>query len=1489
METKCKMRDHLLTGLVIMLMATAFCLAFSLGESSTAYAGEVTAADEEQLRAAVEDAAEGDIITVEQDIAMENILEIPAGKNIILQGKTGSERLTVVLSKSTLTSAQKSSTYALLTVKGTLTVKNIAIDAGGNLRTMCISGAGSCTLDKGAVITGGQIGKTTKINGAGITMVGSNTKSKASLIINDGASVTGNRAYGEQTVNGIGIYGGAYSEIIMNGGTVSDNRDLTQKNSSYYSNGGGIALDSYAYLTMNGGTVCDNFASGGGGGIFQMSSVGGVAINSGASIKNNTTATCGGGLYVMAGTATMNGGTISGNSATTDNTAVDNASGGGVYVEGEASNQNIRGRFVLNGGTISSNKAYSTAGADSGEVQVAQGGGVMTCGDFEMNGGVISGNTADSKYKPVGIYGYGGGVAVGGGPDNGVFTMTGGQITGNSAGYGGGGVYADNETISTNSTSIVDSRVHSPGCGQIIMRGKVTVKSNSSAGKADNIYLTEENTVKIADSLETGSAVYLNKQNITDGTAVAEPYENYDITNSDARYFFSNDGRQIYSRDSKGNITAGTEKTYIDFSGAVIGGVNESYVYTGGTICPQITVTLDGKTLKEGEDFTVSSSLSKYDNINVSTDEKCGAVKVFGIGEYAGDVVKEFRIIPKDINSDDIVIGEIADQIYFGDPSTPLIRMSGPYGTLISGEDYTLRYSDNETVGTASVIVEGLGNYTGSRTISFNIVENSSGCTAVRTGEELIEAVAEVSGESGSSVPVYIISDVVLNDTVTAGKGSNISLIGYNGAVISAGSSMSSLIEAESGSRLTITDLTLDSELKGRALFVNADADVSIVNTVIRNGRVLSAGDTQVDYSGGGIYNAGNLTGCNMQVESNMARNGAGIFNAASGTVEINDSIISGNTASLAGGGIYNLGNLVLGEGTSVSANEARRATESVTNGAGGGIYNGGKLTICEKSAITDNNAGKYGGGIYTVADVVMDGGNIDSNIVRTEATINIPRTPERRANCGGGVYIESGCFTMNDGTISGNTVKSTYTSNNVSGCLGCGGGVFVNNSSSGQDAVFAMNGGSIDNNRASALMKNEYAGNGGGIYAMGGDNTAGTSDGDKVKPAAIAINGGTVTGNDATSSGDGIFMGNKEFYIQAEISYKYAGPSDGNIGGPAVIAGNTDDNMYMMPGVELKLTGPASGGTIGVTAVDKGDKTIASGTSAYQATDSDAEAFVNDTGIRTVVLKDNEIVFKAVDITGLFNVKTAGQQYTYTGKEIKPAVTVTDSSGNVYTQGADYEVSYSGKRVTRGALIDAGVKKAIVTGTGDYCGHIEAEYKVVPRSISSAKASLKSTTLAYTGKALQPAISSITYNSIALLKGTSGDYTVSYKNNTNTGKASLVITGRGNFTGTKTLYFKIVPKKATVSKLTSPKKKYLKVTWKKDTKATGYQVVIAKNSKFTSGKKTYTVTSYKTVSKTISKLTSKKYYYVKVRAYKTISGVKCYGAYSSVKKIKVK
>ena len=69
----------------------------------------------------------------------------------------------------------------------------------------------------------------------------------------------------------------------------------------------------------------------------------------------------------------------------------------------------------------------------------------------------------------------------------------------------------------------------------------------------------------------------------------------------------------------------------------------------------------------------------------------------------------------------------------------------------------------------------------------------------------------------------------------------------------------------------------------------------------------------------------------------------------------------------------------------------------------------------------------------------------------------------------------------------------------------------------------------------------------------------------------------------------------------------------------------------------------------------------------------------------------------------------------------------------------------------------------------------------------------------------------------------------------------------------------------------------------------TGYQIQLATNSKFTKGKKTVTVKGYKKVSKKVTKLKGKKKYYVRVRTYKTVSGVKYYAPWSKSKTVKTR
>jgi len=162
----------------------------------------------------------------------------------------------------------------------------------------------------------------------------------------------------------------------------------------------------------------------------------------------------------------------------------------------------------------------------------------------------------------------------------------------------------------------------------------------------------------------------------------------------------------------------------------------------------------------------------------------------------------------------------------------------------------------------------------------------------------------------------------------------------------------------------------------------------------------------------------------------------------------------------------------------------------------------------------------------------------------------------------------------------------------------------------------------------------------------------------------------------------------------------------------------------------------------------------------------------------------------------------------------------------------------------------------------------------------------LSATSYTYTGKALKPAITITDANGKQIA---ASNYTVTYSNNKAVGKATVKITFKGNYSGTKSLTFKINPKGTTISKVTA-KSKGFTVKWKKQaTQTTGYQIQYSTSKTFASGNKTVTVTKNKTVSKTISKLKAMKKYYVRIRTYKTVSGTKYYSAWSKAKYVTTK
>ena len=197
--------------------------------------------------------------------------------------------------------------------------------------------------------------------------------------------------------------------------------------------------------------------------------------------------------------------------------------------------------------------------------------------------------------------------------------------------------------------------------------------------------------------------------------------------------------------------------------------------------------------------------------------------------------------------------------------------------------------------------------------------------------------------------------------------------------------------------------------------------------------------------------------------------------------------------------------------------------------------------------------------------------------------------------------------------------------------------------------------------------------------------------------------------------------------------------------------------------------------------------------------------------------------------------------------------------------------------------------RKATYSSTGirvrscSVCGATETS--VIPKLIKkdigrSTVSSIKQRT--YNGKSQSPSVC-IKYNGKSLKKNV--DYSISYRNNKKPGKATIRLTGKGAFEGSKSVSFYISPKAPSIKSLKSTKKRTMDISIKKTNGASGYQIFYSTKKSFKSAKY---VTSTR-MSKTVTKLSSKKSYYVKVRAYKKYGGKKIYSTYCKIRKIKIK
>ena len=273
----------------------------------------------------------------------------------------------------------------------------------------------------------------------------------------------------------------------------------------------------------------------------------------------------------------------------------------------------------------------------------------------------------------------------------------------------------ESHTLST--ASVEDTIVHVTGVFRVdrkptIAKAKVVVPDQGYTGKA----------------LAPAPKVTLNGKTLKAGTDYSVTYRN-NVNKGTATVIVTGKGGYVGKATGTFKIVArtGISKT------VVLALDNQSY--TGAAITPTPKVMMGSTVLKKGTDYT----LAYRNNVDVGT----ATMTITGKNLYSGTTSVPFEIAPASISS--AIISDIPDQTFTGAALTPKPTVMLGERTLVEGTDYTLSYENNVPGGRATVVVTGIGNYSGSIEAGFNIVVPTIGGISVFEIPDTGEAALRIS------------------------------------------------------------------------------------------------------------------------------------------------------------------------------------------------------------------------------------------------------------------------------------------------------------------------------------------------------------------------------------------------------------------------------------------------------------------------------------------------------------------------------------------------------------------------------------------------------------------------------------------------------------------------------------------------------------------------------------------------------------------------
>lgn len=253
-----------------------------------------------------------------------------------------------------------------------------------------------------------------------------------------------------------------------------------------------------------------------------------------------------------------------------------------------------------------------------------------------------------------------------------------------------------------------------------------------------------------------------------------------------------------------------------------------------------------------------------------------------------------------------------------------------------------------------------------------------------------------------------------------------------------------------------------------------------------------------------------------------------------------------------------------------------------------------------------------------------------------------------------------------------------------------------------------------------------------------------------------------------------------------------------------------------------------------------------------------------------------------AQDVTALNDANTvisiSEQNYVYDGTPKTPAVSVY-YNGILLSENVDYSLTYSD-------FVVAGTAKVTVTGINSYTGSVTKEYTIKPITFNSKNLSVTfdKTSLVYYSSAVHP-VMYVSFNGQPLVQDV--DYKVTYSKNNAPGRATVKITGIGNFNASVSKTFIILPQKVNSVSIAKNSATTATVSWGKVDKVSGYEIL-----KYDVNKNSFVHAVYASADSTsyqFTKLQNSALHSYIVKAYKTIDGDKYFGEQSDAVSVFIK